>query len=123
MARKKSGFSWYDWWPLVIGIAVTPVALRAASVMALSGPDALTLLYPWVQVLKSSLFRVEAGLSDSIAQWVMYLQFPLYGLLLMRLRRKGFMVAMGAVALLHVVGIGAAILLTHWQNPSLRFFG
>jgi len=124
MAKKTKGsFSWFQWVPLAVGIVMTPVALRAASIMALSGPESLTLLYPWVDMVKSTVFQMPADFSTSIADWVMYLQFPVYGLLMSRLlRNRGFWVALGVVALLHVVGIGVAILLAHMENPSLRFF-
>lgn len=122
MAKKKR-VSWLRWFPVVLGIVMTPIALRAASVLALSGPDGLILLYPCVQILKNPLFGIDAALSDSIAQWMMYLQFPLYGLLMVWLGKRGLGASVGAVALLHAIGIGAAILLAHWQNPSLRFVG
>jgi hypothetical protein len=122
MAKKKRGSNWLAFVPLVVGILVTPVALSAASVMALSGPDALTMLYPWVLVVKSPVLALPTAFAISISQWLMYLQFPLYGLVMFWLRGRGFLVAFGAAALLHVVGIGAAILLAHMSNPSLRFF-
>jgi hypothetical protein len=59
--KKKKGASagWFAWWPLVLGIMVTPLTVRAAGVMALAGPDALRTLYPYVLVLQklSAHFR------------------------------------------------------------------
>src|ERR1700740_161684 len=36
-SKKEPG--WFaQWWPLLLGIAVTPLAIHAASIMALAGP-------------------------------------------------------------------------------------
>ena len=123
MARKKTkGSFWGAILPVLVGILMTPVALNAASVFALSGPDALTALYPWVEIVKFPQLQIPTDVVMSTSQLLMYVQFPLYGLLMMKLRERGFLVAFGAVALLHVAGALAAILLAHMANPSLRFF-
>ena len=106
---------------LVVGIAATPIALRAASVMALTGPNGLTFLYPYVEIVKNSTLRIPGSLANPAAQWLMYLQFPLYGLLMVTvLRARGFWIALNAVIFVHVVGIGVAYLLNWAHNPYLR---
>ena len=119
--RKKSGSSWAAWLPLVLGIAMTPVALRAASILALSGTGGLMLLYPFVQIIQNPALHFPGGFADPVAQWIMYLQFPLYGLLMTRIiKSKGFWIALNVVVFIHAAGIGAAYLLAHFQNPYLR---
>jgi hypothetical protein len=109
-----------QWAVFLLGILVTPIAIHAASVMALSGPEGPTLLYPFVQIVKAPAMKVPADLANSVSQWIMYLQFPLYGLLAARLLRLlGVAVGVGAAALLHCIGIGIVYLLTQAQN--LRF--
>ena len=78
--KKTAARGWLTWWPLLLGILVTPLTVRAAGVMALAGPDALRLLYPEVRLVQSHVFTVE--IAGTLSQAMMYLQFPLYGLLM-----------------------------------------
>jgi hypothetical protein len=119
--RKKGGSGWAAWIPLLAGIAMTPVALRAASVLALSGTGGLMLLYPFVQIVQSPVLHGAGGLSDPLAQGIMYLQFPVYGLLMARITKsKGFWIALNTVIFIHAAGVGFAFLLEHFQNPFVR---
>jgi len=95
-ARKKRGLKksraqgwWKALWPLLIGIIITPVAVRAASLMALEGPKAFALLYPWVDVLRSRVLHSPADLVGHASEYMLYLQFPLYGLLMTFTFRAG----------------------------------
>src|SRR5271163_4914551 len=78
-SRKKQTSGWLVWWPLILGIAATPFAVKAATLMALTGPDGLRLLYPWMLLPKLHLFGLSDAVSDTVSQAMMYLQFPLYG--------------------------------------------
>ena len=90
------------WWPVALGILVTPVARRAADVLAMEGPSALQTLYPWVALLKLRALHLPEDLSDTLSQVMMYLQFPLYGLFMaLILRRYDFVRAFMATVLLH----------------------
>ena len=51
-ARNSARGGWISLWPLLLGIAVTPFTVRLASILALEGPKAFALLYPWVVVLR-----------------------------------------------------------------------
>lgn len=82
-ASAKSGRGgWISFWPLVLCVAVTPFAVRAASILALEGPKAFALLYPWVEVVRSPALHIPPGWLDTLSQWIIYLQFPLYGALM-----------------------------------------
>jgi hypothetical protein len=123
MARKrKSGGGVLSWLPLVIGIIITPVALRSASVLAVAGTDGLTALFPWAQVFRASILHLPIDIAASTSQLMMYLQFPLYGLVMVWQRERGTFIGLGAVAFLHVFGAILAIVLMHMSNPSLRFY-
>ena len=97
--------------PLLLGILVTPFAVRGASVLALSGPSALRLLYPFVVLVQSHAQTFATSQEETLAQWVMYGQFPVYGLVWM-LTRQFVRGSAGplSVVLLHCVGVAAAIL-------------
>jgi hypothetical protein len=116
-ARKRKGKKkpvWLAvWWPLLLGIAVTPFAIHAASIMALAGPGALTTLYPWVLLLKNPALGTGGGLGDNVSQLLMYIQFPLYGLLMaLILRSKSLWFALGVAAALHCLAVAGVFLLS-----------
>ena len=109
--RKKQSSGWLAWWPLILGIVVTPFAVKAATLMALTGPDGLRLLYPWMLLPKLRLFGLSDAVSDVISQVMMYLQFPLYGLAAVLIHRsKGALAAVVQLALLHLLAVGSLFL-------------
>ena len=100
--------------PLLVCLALTPFAVRAASIVALEGPKAFSLLYPWVEVLRSPALHLPASLAGTLAQWMMYLQFPLYGLLMtltFRADRYNRALITGLIA--HFTGLFAVVILAY----------
>jgi hypothetical protein len=122
--RREGGPPWLTWLFVVAGIVATPIALHAASISVLSGPSGLAVVYPFVVIVKSPVLRIPYQLADPTGQCLMYLQYPMYGLLMGTLTRsRGLFVAFGALVFLHgVVGMGLASLLIHFENPLMRFF-
>jgi hypothetical protein len=113
-SKKKQDSGWLAWWPLILGIAVTPFAVKAATLMALTGPDGLRLLYPWMLVPKLHFLGLSDAVADKISQAMMYLQFPLYGLLGIFIQRsKGALPAILQVALLHLLAVGLLFVAAH----------
>ena len=114
MRRRKKGAA-LGWlrvlWPLILGIVITPVAVYAASILAMRGPSALRLLYPFVLLVQGHSEQFATTQQETLAQWVMYGQFPFYGLVWMLAKRlsRGSAGALSAVVL-HCVGVAAAIL-------------
>jgi hypothetical protein len=105
-SRKKRTSGWIAWWPLILGIAVTPFAVKAATLMALTGPDGLRVLYPWMLIPKLHFLHLGDSFGDSVSQAMMYLQFPLYGLFAMFVHRwKGAGAAVLQLLLLHLLAI------------------
>lgn len=121
--RRRKQTSWAVWLPVVVGVLATPLALHAASILALSGPGGLTLLYPLAQIVQTPALHLSGPAADQAAQWAMYLQFPLFSLFMtwMWRRSQNFLAALGVTALLYFAVWGAATLLLHMQNPMLRF--
>src|SRR5579885_3573769 len=112
--KKAASAGWLTWWPLVLGIAVTPLTVRAAGVMALAGPDALRMLYPWVQLVQTHLLGFPAEIASTLSQALMYLQFPLYGLVMsLLLRAKGFATALITTAIIHFGAAAIAVAVAH----------
>jgi hypothetical protein len=112
--RKRRSRSWLLWWPLALALVATPFAVRAASVLALSGPGALRLLYPFVVLVQAHAPATLAPEQrDALAEWTMWAQFPVYGLLVVLLARfKGIFAGLLTIALLHAAAIGAALVFT-----------
>src|SRR5579883_2956310 len=112
--KKKTSATWSVWWPLLLGVLITPFAVRAAGVMALAGPAALRTLYPYVQLEQSPVLGFSGELASVLSQAMMYLQFPLYGLLFsLLLRRKGFGTALLTTAIIHFGAVAIAVSLAH----------
>jgi hypothetical protein len=120
-SRKKRGTSksftrggWKSLWPLLLGIAITPFTVRAASIVALEGPRAFALLYPWVDVLRSRVLHSPADLVGHAYQYMLYLQFPLYGLFMTLTYRAGRHLRAIIIGLLmHFTGLLAVVLLAY----------
>lgn len=108
---KKSWAAW--WWPFTLALIATPFAVRGASVLALSGPAALRLLYPWMSLAQAAP-SLAPEQRDTLAAVALWAQLPLYGLLLslFALRRRW---GAGLVTLLalHLLAIGAALWFVH----------
>ena len=112
--KKRATHSLWSWWPVLLGIAVTPLTLRAAGVMALSGPSALRLLYPYVLLLQNHALGLPTELAANLSQLMMYLQFPIYGLIVMlSLRSRSVLASLMTAAVAHFAAILALFLMAH----------
>jgi hypothetical protein len=121
-ARKKkspsSSKGWITWLPVLLGIAVTPFTVRAASIVALEGPRGLAMLYPWVLLLKEPALGLSNEMATSLSQLMLYLQFPLYGLMMkLTLRSQGWIASLLSAGLLHLLGLIGVIALA-WLHAS-----
>ncbi len=111
--KKKRSSLLLNWWPLLLGIAVTPLAIHTASIMALAGPSALMTLYPYVLLVKSPAPGLANGLGENLSQLLMYIQFPLYGVLMaLILRSKSLWIALASVATAHFAAVFIVFLMT-----------
>ncbi len=111
-ARKSVRGGWTALVPLLLGILITPFALRSASIVALAGPRAFALLYPWVEVIRSRALHLPAALVGPASEWAMYLQFPLYGLVAMLTWRAGrYLRAFITALILHFSGLVLVVVL------------
>jgi hypothetical protein len=120
-ARKKSRgrtpLAWGFVWALVLaGIVAAYFTVRYAEVAPLLGPGGifrLRLIAPLAMLAHQPQLGVPDAAADTIAQVLMYAQFPLYGLLLGILwRAAGFLRAASTVVLIHALAIAAVMLLT-----------
>ena len=109
--RKPNSLVWL--WPFILGLVIAPFAVRAASVLALSGPSALKILFPFVAFMQAHWTPALAGSGlEPYASWAMWVQFPAYGLLAaLAGRAMGIVRALFLVLALHIAAVAAALLL------------
>jgi hypothetical protein len=110
-ARKRIGLLWL--WPVIVALVLTPFAVRAASILALYGPAALKMLFPFVAFMQAHWTPALAGSQlEHYASWAMWVQFPAYGLLAALAGRvMGLGRALLLVLAVHVAAVIAALLL------------
>jgi hypothetical protein len=116
-SSRKSPVAWGIVWALVLaGIVAAYFAVRYAEVVPLLGPSGLLrlrLIAPLAMLAHQPELGVPDAAADTIAQVLMYAQFPLYGFLLGILWRAiGFLRAASTVVLIHVLAVGAVMILS-----------
>lgn len=86
--------------------------MQAASILALEGPRAFALLYPWVEVVRSPALHLPPAWP--LSQWIIYLQFPVYGLLMMLTFRAGKYLRAFTIGLIaHFSGLFLVVVLAY----------
>lgn len=116
-SKKSARRGWISLWPLLLCLAITPFAVRAASILAIEGPRPFALLYPWVEVFRSPVLHLPADVTAALSQWTIFLQFPVYGLLMTLTFRadkhlRAFII--GLVA--HFGGLVLAVMLAYFAQ-------
>ena len=113
--RKKLGMRWYAWWPLAAGIVATPFAVKTAEILPLlgqAGLHRLCLLMPFALLAQQHQLGLSGHTAETVSQALLYLQFPLYGLLLVLFTRfKSLVSGIITVVCLHLIAAAAAWLL------------
>jgi hypothetical protein len=115
-SRGKSPLAWGIVWALVLaGIVAAYFTVRYAEVAPLLGQTGLfrlRLIAPLAMLAHQPQLGLPDAMADRAAQVLMYVQFPLYGLLLGLLwRTAGFLRASMAIVLTHALAIAAVLLL------------
>ena len=118
--RKKkaraSGGAWKLWLPLAAGLVAAWFAVRYAEVLPLLGPSGLfrlRLIAPLAMLAHQPQLGVPEATADSIAQALMYVQFPLYGLILgLTWRAASLLRAALVLLLVHGLAFAAVMILS-----------
>jgi hypothetical protein len=115
-SRGRTPLAWGIVWALVLaGIVAAYFTVRYAEVVPLLGANGLfrlRLIAPLAMLAHQPQLGIADASADTIAQILMYVQFPLYGLLLGILWRAiGFLRAVSTVVLIHALAIAAVMLL------------
>jgi hypothetical protein len=101
---------------LIVGVALTALTLKTAEILPLMGPGGLMklrLLYPFAMLLREHMLGLSESLRESLSHWMLYAQFPLYGVYAMVVRQwKSWPAVMVQLGVIHFVGFGVVWLLT-----------
>jgi hypothetical protein len=116
-SRGRTPLPWGIVWALVLaGIVAAWFTVRYAEVAPLLGPGGLfrlRLIAPLAMLAHQPQLGLPDAVADTIAQALMYAQFPLYGLLFGILWRAiGFLRAASTIVLIHGLAIAAVMVLS-----------
>jgi hypothetical protein len=116
-SRSRTPLAWGVVWGLVLaGIVAAYFAVHYAEVAPLLGPGGLfrlRLIAPLAMLAHQPQLGLPDAMADTVAQVLMYAQFPLYGFLLGILwRAAGFLRAATTVVLIHALAVGAVMILS-----------
>jgi hypothetical protein len=91
------------WAPLAVGIALGSLAPAIYALTALWDPWGLRIVFPFVQLVGLREFGISHELARTLPQLMLYLQFPLEGLLVASNLRRGMKLsaALGPIPGLH----------------------
>jgi hypothetical protein len=116
-SRSRTPIAWGIVWALVLaGIIAAYFAVHYAEVAPLLGPNGLfrlRLIAPLAMLAHQPQLGLPDATADTVAQVLMYAQFPLYGFLFGILwRAAGFLRAATTVVLIHAMAVGAVMILS-----------
>jgi hypothetical protein len=101
---------WKSWWPLALGIAISCIAPWLRDWVSAWDPWGMRLVFPYVLLCG----RHELGMSDEMTrmlpQLMLFLQFPLEGLLTRFTLSRGVRLPGALAQLVLVHGLGAVVL-------------
>jgi hypothetical protein len=114
--KASGGSGWILWLPLAAGLVAAWFAVRYAEVLPLLGPSGLfrlRLIAPLAMLAHQPQLGIPEATADAVAQALMYVQFPLYGLILgLTWRAAGFLRAALVLLLVHGLAFGAVMILS-----------
>ncbi len=109
--RPRQQPFWQTLGPLLLALVLTPIAVRSASILALSGPASLRLLYPWVTLLEQHEMGLSAVQIERFSEWTMWLMLPVYAMLIILIKRINTLASgIMFVVLLHTLAVLGAVL-------------
>ncbi|ACO31716.1 MULTISPECIES: hypothetical protein [Acidobacterium] len=105
---------WQVLLPLALGIAATFGTVRLAAILTFMGPQPFSLLYPWVALFSGHPVGLSYDNASALSQMLLYLQFPLYGLLagIVLFATRRFWRAVTAIFAVHIFGILLVLLMS-----------
>jgi hypothetical protein len=116
--KKTSRAGLVGWWPLLVGVAITLLAVKTAEILPLMGSAGLfklRLLYPYALLFKLPQLGLSEQTSDLWSQIMLYAQWTLYGLYVsVVMRWKTLTHALMQIAVIHLFGC-CVLWLLEWK--------
>lgn len=75
------------WWPLLLGAVIALLIKRIAAMIVIVAPELAKFVLPLPYLVKGHTFGLPAT-AESISEFAMYAQFPIYGLILIACWRR-----------------------------------
>lgn len=103
--QQSPAMNWMSWAPVAVGIVLGFLSPQLHALAAQWDPWGLRIVFPVVQVLGLRELGMSDELTRTLPQLMLYLQFPLEGLLVAMNLRRGmrFSMAIGPIPALHFV--------------------
>ena len=104
-ALDPQAVDWTCWWPFIAGIALRLLAPQIRSLLAALDPWGMRAVMPFVQFCGLPEIGMDEELTRSLPQLMLFLQFPLEGLLTVSNLKRGIRLsaAIGQIVFLHFV--------------------
>jgi hypothetical protein len=116
--QTRSLQSLSSFWPVAVGILLGVYAPFLGDLTANSAPWASTLLFPFSALMGEPGLHLSSNTAQSLAQFLLYAQFPLEGLLVRIIlkHRTGFFEVFGRVTCLHIFALLYLVLVSGSLN-------
>jgi hypothetical protein len=103
--RNPPATGWVSWWPVAVGAALGCLSPLLSSLLTAYGPWGMRVVFPFVQILGLHEIGMSDELTRTLPQLMLYLQFPLEGLLTKSTLSRGVRVsgALQQLVFLHFV--------------------
>jgi hypothetical protein len=100
--KRRSGI--LRWWPLLVGITMAPFTVRAVQILVLDGQWYAKALEPWPFLLDALPHPLP--MNNLLAGILLWIQFPLYGFMLVSLHRiYHWITCLVSLALIHILAV------------------
>ena len=103
--RNPPPTGYLSWWPVAAGVVLGCLSPQLNSLLALYEPWGPRIVFPFVQFVGLHEIGMSAELTRTLPQLMLYLQFPLEGLLTKNSLSRGYKIssALGQLVFLHAV--------------------
>jgi len=113
--RREAG--WVSWWPVVVGVALGVAGAQVHRILAGLDPWAMRAVFPLALIMGLRETGLSEELRRNLPEIMVFLQFPLEGLLMRAMLRRGsrLTATLSQLAFLH--GVCALVLWMVAETP------
>lgn len=108
--KNPPATGWKSWWPLYAGIALSCIAPQLRSLLEPLAPWGMRAVFPFVQFFGLHELGMSDELTSTLPQIVLFLQFPIEGLMMKGSLSRGYKVSKAIWQLVSLHFVGALVL-------------